>query len=307
MTTAVVTGAGGFVGRHLCARLVADGWTIKVITRGVAPAGTQLLGVTLDSSDEQLAVAFSGAQVVYHLAGLAHEGAMTGSVAELQEVNVDATVSIFKAAVLAGVPAFVWLSSIKVLGDVSVDPLRPDDTVQPGDAYAESKLAAELALARCCVGNTRLAVVRPPLVYGAGVRGNFLRMLRWSARGIPLPLAHATAPRSLVGVANLCDLLVRLSTRGSGVFHVADPEDVSVAGLLGVLATLLGKQRRLFGASPELLRFLANVSAQQAVYSRLFDPLQVDQSVTCDELDWYPPFEAGEQMEATVKWFQQQR
>ncbi len=307
MTTAIVTGAGGFIGGHLCARLVADDWTVKVITRGAAPVNTRALGVALDAGNNELAEGFLDAQVVYHLAGVAHEGVARNNPAVLQDVNVDGTVSMVEAAVRAGVPAVVWLSSIKVLGDVSDDPFRPDDPYQPGNAYAHSKMAAELALASACTGNTGIAIVRPPLVYGAGVRGNYLRMLQWAARGLPLPLAHATAPRSMVSVANLCDLLVRLSRNDGGIFHVADTTDVSVAALLTELASLLGQPNRLFGVSPRVMQFLTTASGQRAVYSRLFDPLQVDQGTTCEVLDWHPPFEAREQMEATVKWFQLKR
>ena len=307
MTTAVVTGAGGFIGRHLCARLVADGWTVKVITRGTAPANTQMLKTTLDAESNELVGGFLNAQVVYHLAGLAHEGIARNNRAALQGVNVDGTVSVVEAAVEAAVPAVVWLSSIKVLGDVSDDPFRPEDPYRPGNAYAQSKMAAELALTGICTGSTRVAIVRPPLVYGAGVRGNYLRMLQWVARGIPLPLAHATALRSMVSVENLCDLLVRLSQDGAGVFHVADSEDMSVSTLLAELAILLGQRLLLFGISPKIMQFLTAAVRQQAVYSRLFDPLQVDQSTTREALDWHPPFAAREQMEATVEWFQQQR
>ena len=307
MTTAIVTGAGGFIGGHLCARLVADGWTVKVITRGVAPVNTRILDVDLDAGCIELAASLLDAQVVYHLAGIAHEGVGRNNTAALKGVNVNGTVSVVKAAVQAGVPAVVWLSSIKVLGDVSDGAFRPDDPYQPGDAYAHSKMAAELALADTSTGSTRVAIVRPPLVYGAGVRGNYLRMLRWAARGVPLPLARATAPRSMVSVANLCDLLVRLSENDGGIFHVADPTDVSVAALLAELARLLGQRNSLFGVSPGIMQLLTTASGQRAVYSRLFDPLQVDQSTTCEVLDWHPPFEAREQLEATVKWFQMQR
>ncbi|TDJ35423.1 MAG: NAD-dependent epimerase/dehydratase family protein [Gammaproteobacteria bacterium] len=307
MTTAVVTGAGGFIGRHLCARLVAEGWTVKVITRGTAPANTQMLKTALDAENNELVGGFLNAQVVYHLAGLAHEGVAHNNRAALQGVNVNGTVSVIKAAVEAAVPAVVWLSSIKVLGDVSDDPFRPEDPYRPGNAYAKSKMAAELALAGICTGSTRVAIVRPPLVYGAGVRGNYLRMLHWVARGIPLPLAHATALRSMVSAANLCDLLVRLSQDGAGVFHVADSEDMSVSVLLAELAMLLGHRLLLFGVPPKVMQFLTAAGRQRVVYSRLFDPLQVDQSATREALGWHPPFTAREQMAATVEWFQQQR
>jgi UDP-glucose 4-epimerase len=307
MSVAIVTGANGFVGRHLCDELVRHGWQVRVITRGPAPVETRKLNVAIGAERDTLASAFTGADVVYHLAGIAHEQVARANPEALTALNVDASVDVLAAADSAGVPQVVWLSSIKVLGDSSARPLLPNDPYRPGDAYARSKVRAEQALQDFSPHATQLAVVRPPLVYGAGVAGNFLRLLQWVDTGLPLPLASATGRRSMVGADNLCDLLRCLGKPSSGIFHVADRRDLSLAELIAALCAALGRPNRLWPLSKNLLARLARLAGREATYSRLFDPLQVDQSRTSAMLGWQPPYGNEQQLEVTAKWFRQQQ
>ena len=306
MSTAIVTGANGFVGRHLCDELVRHGWRVRVITRGEAPTGTTRLNVALSSGCTALAESLAGADVVYHLAGIAHEHLVRAHPDTLMALNVDAATSVLAAADQAGVAQLVWLSSIKVLGDVSRRPLQPNDPYCPNDAYACSKARAEQALQDFPAKVTRLAVVRPPLVYGGGVGGNFLRLLRCIDRGMPLPLASAAGLRSMVGVKNLCDLLMRLGEPHSGIFHVSDGQDMSVAELIAALSDALGRPNRLWPVPNKLLEGVAWLVGCRTTYSRLFDPLQVDQNHTMDALDWQPPHSSEQQLQLTATWFQRQ-
>jgi UDP-glucose 4-epimerase len=240
-----------------------------------------------------------------HLAGIAHRQA---SVAELEATNVLWPEKIFQACGAAGVESFLWLSSIKVLGDVSEAPLAIDAPYRPVDDYARSKEQGERALLkRAEIQSTELQIVRPPLVYGPTVKANFLALLKlaaWSRRGLPLPLGSARAPRSFVGVDNLCDLLIHLTGQRGGVYHVADARDLSLVELL----TLSGARRRmLWPLSPRLLEWLAGCLAQKANYQKLFKPLQVDQSATLDRIGWQPPCAIEEQLGETVAWFRASR
>jgi nucleoside-diphosphate-sugar epimerase len=305
--TAVVTGANGFVGRHLCGELVRRGWQVRVITRGQAPAATLRLDVALEAGCADLAAHLAGVDVVYHLAGIAHERIADADPDVLLAVNVDAASRLLAAADQAGVPQVVWLSSIKVLGDVSLRPLRPNDPYCPGDAYARSKVRAEQTLQDFPAKTAHLAVVRPPLVYGSGVGGNFLRLLQCVDWGLPLPLAAATGLRSMVGVDNLCDLLLRLSEPKSGIFHVADGDDLSVAQLIGALCEALERPNRLWPVSSGLLAGVARLAGRASVHSRLFDSLQVDQSETAQALAWQPPHANQQQLQLTATWFQHQQ
>jgi UDP-glucose 4-epimerase len=198
------------------------------------------------------------------------------------------------------------LSSIKVLGEVSARPLTVDAPYAPADAYGRSKMEAEKALLDAArVGGTELAIVRPPLVYGPGVKANFLmllRLVRLNRLGLPLPLGDARAPRSFVGVRNLVDLIAALATRGSGVFHVSDPEDLSVVDLFARLGGRSGLMIRVPGAA---MRRMARWTGQQAIYLRLFESLQLDQSATRATLGWQPPLGVGQQLEETMTWYLQ--
>ncbi len=277
-----------------------------MITRGPAPAGCERLPATLATADDELAGALDGSEIVFHLAGIAHGQVAGAGEDELRRVNAEGSARVLAAVEAARVPAMVWLSSIKVLGETSERPLRPEDPYRPGDAYARSKVAGERALLDR-EGATRIAVVRPPLVYGPGVAGNFLSLLRWVAHEVPLPVGAASAPRSMVGVDNLCSLLLRLAEEGSGVFHVADARDQSVAELVRAASALLGVPDRSWRAPLGLLASVASAFGQRARYTRLFESLQVDQSMTRERLGWQPPYDPDEQLEATVRWFRERR
>jgi nucleoside-diphosphate-sugar epimerase len=300
MTVALVIGAGGFVGSHLCRSLERGGVTVRRVGRR-SPVGV------LEPCGARRSEALAGVDVVYFLAAIAHERIAGHAGGALQAVNVEAPLSWLQAAEHSGTPRFVWLSSVKVLGDVSAEPLRHDAPYRPGDAYARSKQAAEERLLGEPLARTALAVVRPPLVYGPEVRGNFLALLRWGDSGLPLPLGRATALRSMLGIGNLCDLLMRLGRGGEGVFHVADAADVCVADLLRHVRQMLGRPPRLLAVPPATLRHAARLTGRADAYSRLFEPLRIDSSATCAALNWAPPYPPSEQLEETVAWFRASR
>ena len=244
-----------------------------------------------------------GVDAIYHLAALAHR---KSPATRIMEVNAQWPARLYAAAASAGVGRFVYLSSIKVLGDHSSRPLRPQDPYAPGDAYALSKVEAEQSLL-AAQGNvaTQLAIVRPPLTYGPGVKANFLallRLARLAQNGIPLPLANAAAPRSILGVGNLCDLLHCLLPSGAGIFHCADAESISVRDLLQLIASLSGKSIRFWRISPSLLNATLRILGRGDAYSRLFDPLEVDQSETLRGLGWTAPHSTENQLAGTLQW-----
>ena len=305
VSVSLVVGAGGFVGRHLCDLLEARGDEVAVVS--TQPGLSSWGGLRLLEDDPgRLESRLAGVSRLYFVGGVAHGAAVGGDgVAEvLARVNVDAPLRWLRAADRAGVERFVWLSSIKVLGDVSAAPLQPDAPYRPGDAYARSKVAAERALLGFAGQHTSLAVVRPPLVYGPGVGANFLRLLHWARGGLPLPLGRADGERSLVSIDNLCDLLARLGGSGdAGVFHVADDEAPSVAHLIARLRALLGRPARLWPLPRGLAHAGALLVGRNDLYRRLFEPLRVDTRSTRDRLGWTPPQSLDEGLQDTVTWF----
>lgn len=311
MSVSLLVGAGGFVGRHLRAELEARGEHVAVVS--TQPGLSSWGGLRLLEDDPgRIESRLEGVARIYFVGGVAHGAALEGDAAEvLSRVNVEAPLRWLRAADRAGVARFVWLSSIKVLGDVSQRPLVPEDPYQPGDAYARSKVAAEQALRGQSRDATALAIVRPPLVYGPGVGANFLRLLRWADAATPLPLATARAPRSLLSVANLCDALCRLGEASGdgaeGVFHVADRESVSVAELLSRLRRLCGRAPHLWPLPRPVLKSGAALTGMRSTYQRLFEPLEVDSTKLQTDLGWSPRQSLDEALQETVTWYRTSR
>ena len=291
MATAVVTGASGFIGSHLVPALQGLGWMVVTPERG------------------QAAQALAAADTVFHLAGMAHANAQGGSEQDLLRVNVEDTLTLYRQSVAAGVGRFIWLSSIKALGDVSDRPFTPNDTPAPGDAYGHSKAAAEAALLAEPPSDTALHIVRPPLVYGPGVKANFLSLIRFACSPWPLPLAGATAPRAWVGVNNLIDLLLRLASDpavASAIWHVRDAEQTSVRDMLLHIGDLWGRRPRLFALPEGLLMAGAGLLDRRDMAQRLLCPLQVDMQATQSVLGWQPPLSQMEELTRVVTWYRTQ-
>lgn len=308
MTRAVISGASGFVGRHLVAHLKDLGWQVEALA--VEPSATAAAVPGLDAAYgwDQLP-AWDDVDVVFHLGGLAHAN-VAAPVKRLYEVNVEQTIALYRHARERGVGQFVWLSSVKALGDVSVEPLTVNSPTQPTDPYGQSKALAERALMAEDAGTTVLSIVRPPLIYGPGVKANFLRLLSWAERGWPLPLARATSPRSWLAVDNLADFLVQLTTvdaaREAQIWHVRDVEETSVADLLRQLGELLGRRVRLWPVHAGMALSLSRLIGQGRVAERLFCPLQLDVSATERLLGWHAPMAQREALAKVTAWYQAQ-
>ena len=303
----LVTGATGFIGRHLVPSLVQEGHVVDVVMRpGAAPlsdtgGGRTFSDLALEASE------LDGVQTVFHLAGLAHEGVADASPAAFEAVNVAAPLNLLRASAAAGVPRFVFLSSIKVLGDVTTRPFAHTDPCRPGDAYARSKAAAEAALRAEAKTGTRLAIVRPPLVYGAGVTANFFALLKLGLSGWPLPLGAALAPRAWLGVNNLVALLLKLGAAEdpAGIWHVRDCEERSVCQMLRTIAQRAGTPGRLFPIPPRLLLGIGALLGRRAAAERLVLPLQVNDQPTRAALAWSPPHRQDDELDRVISWFRQ--
>jgi len=260
----VVTGASGFIGRSLCV--------------AVQRAGHEAVGLDLRNT------AFTAGDVVVHLAAIAHRRA---NPAELERVNVGLAKQVGQATAAHGA-RLVFLSSVKVHGEVSAAPFTERSPIAPRDAYGESKAKAEEALR--AVPGLRLAVLRPPLVYGPGVKANFLALTHAIARGVPLPLASVKNRRSLVYLGNLVDAILSCLER-EGTFVVSDGVSRSTAQWCEALGRALDKPARLFPFPPGLLP------------EKLAGFLEVDDSAIRMDLGWRPPFTPEEGLRATARWY----
>ena len=301
MTLTCITGSTGFIGGALAGRLAEGGAGLLLTHSGPAAAG---IGELARRTQGELARALAGVDAVYHLAGLA-EGARRVTTADFDAVNHALTLRLYRAACDAGVRNFIWTSTIKVLGEVAQTPLAPEAAYAPAGAYAKSKAGAERALLAAADGTTRVVIVRPPLVYGPGVGGNFASLMRLCRSGLPLPLAVARARRSMVGLANLVDFLAALGAADLGaaeILHVRDAQEWRIGDLAGELQRLYGRPGRQFALSGGLMESVAGRLGIGGVASRLFHPLRVDAASSERRVGWKPPYASQQLLKETVAW-----
>jgi nucleoside-diphosphate-sugar epimerase len=301
MKCVLVTGTTGFVGGALMQRLALEKQILAIAglrdsARYIYSCEQRILGdLSLGRSGVQL---FCGVDVIIHCAARAHimKDEVADPLAEYRKVNVDGTLNLAIQAASAGVRRFIFISSIKVNGESSLSgkPFVASDVPAPQDAYGLSKLEAEqglLALAK--ETGMEVVIIRPPLVYGPGVKGNFASMIKLVERGLPLPLGAIHNLRSLVGIDNLVDLIIRCidhPAAANRVFLAGDGEDVSTTELLRAVGKAMGRPARLIPLPAALLRCGAALLGKQGMAQRLLGSLQVDISQTCDVLDWKPLF-----------------
>ena len=301
----LVTGANGFVGLPLCARLARAG--IDVIA-GVRRQSAALAALTALGAQGRLrqaelgdlgvapdwSSALAGVDALVHLAARVHVIGASANPAVIHRINVEGTLALAEAAARAGVGRFVFISSVKA-GNENADP------------YSQSKAEAEVRL-RDAAERLGLAcvIVRPPLVYGPRVRANFLRLMRLIYCGIPLPLASVSNRRSLVFVGNLADALHACITEPDAIgrtFAISDGEDVSTPDLVRRIAHALGRPPRLFPFPVAMLRVAGALTGLSPAIDRLIGDLSVDSSSIRSVLRWRPPYSMEQGLAETAAWY----
>lgn len=277
------------------------------------PAGLEIVPVGDIGPATDWGAALAGVDCVVHLAARTHvvHDPAPDPLAEYRRVNVAATAALASAAAAARVRRLVFLSSVKVNGERTADrPFSENDAPQPEDAYGISKWEAEQALWKIAAETgLEIVVLRAPLVYGPGVKGNFLTLLRTVARGVPLPLASIRNRRSLICVGNLSDAIVRCVDHPAATgktFLVADDTDVSTPELIRALATALGVPARLLPFPPPLLYAAATLFGQAAAVSRLTGSLQIDSRRIRRETGWRPNYALAQGLAETAQWYHAQ-
>ena len=309
---ALITGATGFVGRAVVDRLVGDGVPVTAAVRrpptaesGIREVRVADLGPATDWSS-----ALDGCDVVVHCAARVHvmQDAVGDPLAAYRAANVEGSVALAEQAAAANVRRFIFISSIKVNGEGSAlgRPYRAIDRPAPVDPYGISKLEAEQALqALASTSALELVIIRPPLVYGPGVKANFLSMARWIARGVPMPFGGMNGNRrSFVALANLVDLIVtclKHPDAAGQVFLVSDGEDLSTRELLRRTARALGVSSRLLPVPSSILALGASALGRRDLWQRLGGTLQVDITPTRERLGWAPPVTVDAGLRAAVE------
>lgn len=304
----LVTGSSGFVGSALCRTLHERGIALRGAVRSGGAAHQIAVGDMHGSTDWRAALA--GCDTVVHLAARVHvmQEHNRDPLSDYRMVNVDATVNLARQAVEAGVRRFVFVSSVKVNGEATHGvPFSASDVPNPTDPYGQSKLEAEIALRK--LGREtglEVVIVRPPLVYGPGVKANFLNLIKLVAKGLPLPFGRSRGLRSMVALDNLVDLLALCCShpRAPGnTFMVSDGMDLTLGDLVRIIAGAMGKRALLLPVPIGVMRAGARLAGKSAITDRLFGALQVDISQTKAALEWSPVITPQAAVKNTVEQF----
>lgn len=300
MTRVLITGAGGFVGRALCPVLEDAGLEIVPVLRTRQPGMAAEIRTVVVCKSVDATTDWTGdlgsIDVVVHLAAKVHvvNDDRSDDLASFRSVNVEGTCNLARQAAQLGVKRFVYLSSIKVNGERTGDkPFVADQVPRPEDSYAISKMEAEIALRELeKETGMEVVIIRPPLVYGPGVKGNLAALSRIIRAGVPLPLGAVRNRRDLVSLHNLCDLIrvccVHPAAAGN-IFLVSDDEAMSTVELIRHMAAGIGRKARLFSVPAGLLKFAAGVLGYAGKLEKLTGNLEIDMSRTREALDWKPP------------------
>lgn len=306
----MITGAGGFVGQALCQAMQDRGIKFFGVTRTSMPTApnSPIVQNIVPSTDWRADL--ENVEAVVHLAGRVHvvQDSSLDPLSAYRQANVDTTINLASQCAVVGVRRFIYVSSIKVNGELTtVQPFCESNIPAPEDPYGISKHEAELGLRKLSQETgLEVVIIRPPLVYGPRVKANFLQLMRWVHRGIPLPLASVDNRRSMVYAGNLVDLIIRCLTHDAApgrTFLVSDDHDVSVAELVRHLAGAMGRRPMLFPLPQGALRLGAQLVGKGQMAGRLLDSLQVDIELTKRVLQWTPPYSFVAGIETTVRHF----
>lgn len=309
--TTLLTGTTGFIGTALAQHLYRQTHPVIAAVRRITdtlPSSIQQIPIGDLLPDTAWSATLEGVDTVVHLAARNHvmRDNAADSLAAYRETNTVATLNLAQQAAAVGVKRFIFLSSIKVNGEQTFpnQPFTANIDNPPTDPYAASKWEAEQGLKKISQQTgLEVVIIRPPLVYGAGVKGNFRSMMGWLYKGIPLPLGSIHNQRSLVALPNLIDLITTCidhPAAANQTFLVCDGEDLSTTDLLRRLASAMGKPARLLPIPQKLLETGLSLLGKPGIARRLCGNLQIDMTHTCQTLGWQPPISVDAALHQTA-------
>ncbi|WP_153133168.1 UDP-glucose 4-epimerase family protein [Dechloromonas hortensis] len=311
--TVLVTGANGFVGSALCESLSREAVSVRGVVRTLKshPSCIEDIVIARVSSGTDWTFALRNVREVVHLAARAHvmNDRCSDQLAEFRSINVAVTANLARQAAAAGVRRFIFVSSIKVNGELTRvgQPFTADDLPAPEDRYGVSKHEAEQILWQIASETgMEVVVLRPPLVYGPGVKGNFLRLMQTIDKQLPLPFGAIRNRRSLIYLGNLVDVIRLCLTHPEAAgksYLVSDGDDVSTPELIRRVATALGCRLFLVPVPVSWIRWVGGMLAKQAVVDRLLGSLYADIEPLREGLGWRPPYTMQAGLEATAHWY----
>ena len=309
----LITGASGFIGQGCALALHLAQYNVRLAVRNLnnlSPMEKDLECVLVKelSSDTRWDEALQDCECVIHTAGRAHvlKEMVKNPSLEYRRINVEGTIALAKQAVSAGVKRFIYISSIKVNGETNRPgvPFRADDHPHPKDAYSQSKYEAEVALRSLGVSSgLEIVIIRPPLIYGPGVKGNLRILLRWLQKGLPIPVTHLENKRSFVALSNLVDFIevcINHPNAVNEIFLVSDGFDLSLIDLLMSIGNSLNKSPHLWFFPTQILFPLLILLGKRSLLDRLYGSLQVDIEKNERLLGWKPKYDVQDMLNETV-------
>ena len=302
----LVTGASGFVGRVLIQTLLDNDYNVIAAVRSETvtyPDEVELLRYS-DISDNDWGVKLSSVDIIIHAAARVHvmDEYSTDPLTAFREVNVTGTLNLAKQAALSDVKRFIFISSVKVNGEMTLKgkPFEPTDDFIPSDPYGLSKYEAEQGLLKLAKQTEmEVVIIRPPLVYGLGVKANFAAMINLIKKGLPMPFGAINNQRSLVALDNLVSFIIHCIDHpkaANEIFLISDGVDVSTTVLIKKVAKAFDKKAWLLPIPVSWMTFVAKLVGKTDVTERLFGSLQVDSSKARDLLGWKPVVTMDEQL-----------
>jgi nucleoside-diphosphate-sugar epimerase len=302
----LLTGSTGFIGNALSHRLLGSGKKFTTLSKSISNnTGKDLTHYCLDINDNcEWDDLLSGVQTVVHAAGKAHIAINSTTKHDFVETNLTSTLKFARQAASSGVQRFVYLSTLNINGISSHHPVSEIDPVAPADLAAELRLEVETALMQISSDTGMdVVIIRPPLVYGAGVKANFLSLLKLSSLSLPLPFGAVNNKRSMVYVENLVDFIILCidhPNAANQTFLVSDGEDLSLKSLITYIRKAMGKSPLLLPVPVGLFKLTGKLAGKSGVVDRLVRDFQVDSSKARELLDWTPPYSVEQGIAATV-------
>ena len=313
----LVTGASGFVGRALCRSLRGENVQVRAVVRTASqatllPDGVVPIAIDIGPDTDWLD-ALKGVDTIVHMAARVH--VMNDSAAKpndlYRRLNVESTETLARMAAAAGVRRFIFVSSIKALGEESSTPYSEESEPFPIDPYGVSKWEAEQRVRQVArETGLEITIFRPPLIYGPGVKANFLKLLEIVERGIPLPFGSIENRRSFLFLGNLIDAIIFAASHpgaAGATFNISDGHDVSTPDLIRGLSEAFRKPARLVPFPPILMRMAGRITGKRAAVDRLLGSLVIDSGKICRDLGWKPPFTMQEGLTATARWYRDRK
>jgi nucleoside-diphosphate-sugar epimerase len=313
----LITGADGFIGKSLCAEMVSRGWEVRASVRlgekiKSLPEKIEVIETGSVYADTDWGKALANVESVVHLAGRVHVMADSSSdpLSEYRIVNTAGTEKLARAASSSGVRRFVFMSTVKVNGEGRAILYNENDIPDPRDPYSISKWEAEKILMEVShKTGMEVVIIRVPLVYGPGVKANFLKLLKMVDKGIPIPFKGINNKRSMIYLYNLTDLIIaciKHPDAAGKTYFASDGEDISTPELIRRMADALGKKSRLFGIPLPLMKTLGSLASYNNEIERLTGSLAVDSSRVRKELNWEPRFTLDQGLKETARWYKEE-